>query len=96
MGFNSYLPMTMSMLDLTLSELRPCHLCLFTDRHSYLRYDSFHPEHLKNYLVYSQALHVRCITSIDSEFFFQLMELVARHFEQDYPLSIIVHQFTKV
>lgn len=66
-----------------------------TDTQAYLRYNSFHPTHLKDSLVYSQALRLKRICSEDFDYSEPLTRLAGQFLSRGYPLSIIMKQFSR-
>ena len=66
-----------------------------TDTRSFLHYDSYHPNHTKEGIVYSQALRYRLITTTDEIFLKELLELKSSLLMRGYPSKIINKMFTK-
>ena len=67
-----------------------------TDSHSYLRFESAHPDHCKRSLPYSQFLRVRRICT-RLEDFDKYGEILCHHFEnRGYPWNLLVDNFLKV
>ena len=60
-----------------------------TDAHSYLRYDSFHPDKCKNAIPYSQMLRLRKLIS-DENVFEERIEEMEKFFQHHlYPQNIL-------
>ena len=67
-----------------------------TDGHHYLHYKSFHPEHIKNSISYSQALRLIRICSSEKDFFKGHVDRIKERFlARDYPENLINEQITK-
>ena len=60
-----------------------------TDKHTYLRHESFHPKHCKKAVVYSQFLRYRRIISDDDEFDKQAATLGGFFLQRGYPIHTI-------
>ena len=60
-----------------------------TDRNTLLHHDSFHPEHIKKSIVYSQALRVRRICSDGTESELELNRLRSHFLERGYKLDFV-------
>ncbi|XP_015197558.2 uncharacterized protein [Lepisosteus oculatus] len=60
-----------------------------TDSHSYLLYSSFHPNHTKNSLPFSQFLRLRRLCSDDIDFENQALEMYSFFINRGYPSSVI-------
>ena len=56
-----------------------------TDGHQYLHYKSSHPEHIKNSILYSQALRLSRICSSEKDFKCHLDQMKERFLARDYP-----------
>ena len=66
-----------------------------TDTRSFLHYDSYHPDHTKEGIVYSQALRYRLITTTDEILLNELLELKSSLLIRGYPSEVIDEIFTK-
>ena len=60
-----------------------------TDSHSYLLYDSAHPQRCKGSIPYSQFLRVRRICSLDSDFKEHVLELTYHFMVRGYPMKLL-------
>ena len=60
-----------------------------TDKHTYLRHESFHPRHCKKAVVYSQFLRYRRIISDDEEFDKQATTLGGFFLQRGYPIRMV-------
>ena len=60
-----------------------------TDSQNYLKYDSFHPKHIKSSVVYSQMLRYRRIISSDAEFVEESKNLAAQFMRAGYPADLV-------
>ena len=60
-----------------------------TDRHTYISFTSFHPEHTKKSIIYCQTLRYKRICSDNNDFNFQLNELTKHFMSRGYPLKFI-------
>ena len=67
-----------------------------TDSHSYLRYDSHHPERCKNAIPFSQFLRLRRICSDDGDFADQVENMEQFFLSRGYPKHITNRAKTKV
>lgn len=66
-----------------------------TDTHTYLRYESFHPHHIKSSLIYSQAIRLKRICSDPVDFEHRIHDLSMQLIDRGYPLSLIKEQIAK-
>ena len=66
-----------------------------TDKHSYLAFNSFHPPHIKNSIVYSQALRYKRLCSDPSDFENKLHDLESHFLKRGYPPKLIHNNFYK-
>ena len=60
-----------------------------TDKHTYLRNESFHPTHCRKAVVYSQFLRYRRIISDNEEFEKQAIKLGGFFLQRGYPIRVI-------
>ncbi|XP_041471891.1 uncharacterized protein LOC121421287 [Lytechinus variegatus] len=67
-----------------------------TDSFSYLRFDSFHPKHIKQSIVYSQMLRFRRIISKEDEFDRQALILGRQFIRRGYPPKLISETIRRV
>ena len=67
-----------------------------TDTHTFLSYNSFHPRHIKQSIIYSQFLRYKRICSYDGIFFNDATKLLIYFLARQYPFSDILHHFNKV
>jgi hypothetical protein len=67
-----------------------------TDSHSYLLYDSAHPQRCKDSIPYSQFLRVRRICSLDSDFKTHILELTCHFMVRGYPIKLLQEAADKV
>ena len=66
-----------------------------TDTHAFLSYNSFHPRHIKQSIIYSQFLHYRHIPSNDDIFLNDATKLLKYFLARQCPFSDILHNFNK-
>ena len=66
-----------------------------TDGHQYLHFDSCHPNHVKNSIVYSQALRIKRICSSNNDFNGHLKNLTKWFLERGYPENSVKKQIEK-
>ena len=69
--------------------------CKPTDCHQYLHFNSCHPDHTKNSIIYSQALRIRKRCSDDGKFENHLAELRQWFSSRKYPETLIEGQIQK-
>ena len=67
-----------------------------TDRHRYLHFMSFHPNHTKRCFVYSQALSVSRICSRQCDFRKYISEMKTWFLRRGYPKNLIESEENKV
>ena len=67
-----------------------------TDTHTFHSYNSFHPRHIKQSIIYSQLLRYRRICSNDKIFLNDATKLFKYFLARQYPFSDILHDFNKV
>ena len=67
-----------------------------TDRYQYLDYSSFHPNHIKRSIVYSQSLRARRLCSLQSGFLKHCTEMKSWFLKRDYPENMIDEEMKKV
>ena len=67
-----------------------------TDTQSYLRYDSCHPQHIKNSLPYSQFLRLRRICSDRKDYVLHSLQMIRSFTHRGYPLTKLLDNFNKV
>jgi hypothetical protein len=60
-----------------------------TDSHSFLQYESFHPQKTKDAIPYSQFLRLRRLTSRDEDFETRKNEMMGYFTNRDYPRGIL-------
>ena len=58
-----------------------------TDTHNYLHFSSFHPDHYKCAIPYSQFLHLRRLCSEDDDFLIKSREMMTFFTQRGYPLT---------
>ncbi|KAJ8045213.1 hypothetical protein HOLleu_08171 [Holothuria leucospilota] len=83
------LPFLDVLVSLRDSSIHTSVYCKPTDRHAYLQYTSFHPNHIKESIVYSQALRLKRICADPTDFRAKLSELKLRFLDRGYPLRLI-------
>ena len=66
-----------------------------TDRHQYLHYTSFHPNHTKRSIVYSQALRVKRIYSEERDFEQHIHEIRSWFQKRAYPNKVLDEHLAK-
>ena len=67
-----------------------------TDTHAFLSYNSFHPRHIKQSIIYSQFLRYKRICSNDEIFLNDATKLFKDFLARQCPFSDILHHFNKV
>ena len=67
-----------------------------TDSHSYLHYNSCHPVHIKNSIIYSQFLRYKRICTRNTDFIDHSKELTTHLLHKAYPIKVITKQWNKV
>ena len=67
-----------------------------TDIHAFLSYNSFHPRHIKQSIIYSQFLRYKRICSDDDVFLNDATKLFKYFLARQYPFYDILHNFSKV
>ena len=67
-----------------------------TDTHAFLSYNSFHPIHIKQSIIYSQFQRSKRICSNDDIFLNDAAKLFKYFLARKYPFSDILHYFNKV
>ena len=67
-----------------------------TDKHSYLRFDSCHPPHIKQSLPYSQLLRIRHICIHYLDFITNSLEMICNFHNRGYPLADLYQQLLMV
>ena len=67
-----------------------------TDSHSYLHYNSCHPVHIKNSIIYSQFLRYKRICTRNKDFIDHSKELTTHLLHKAYPIKVISKQWNKV
>ena len=90
----------LAFLDLNVS---PENGCITTDLyiksaycHQYLHCNSAHPDHLKNSIIYSQALRLSSICTYERDFQRHGLDMKSRFLERGYSKEIIDLQMPKV
>jgi hypothetical protein len=63
--------------------------CKPTDSHSYLMYDSAHPQRCKDSIPYGQFLRIRRICSQECDYEKHVIELTAHFFNRGYPITFL-------
>ena len=58
-----------------------------TDTHNYLHFSSFHPDHCKRAIPYSQFLRLRRLCSDDDDFLIKFGEMMTFFTQRGYPLT---------
>ena len=66
-----------------------------TDTHAFLSYNSFHPRHIKQYIIYSQFLRYKRICSYDDIFLNDATKIFKYFLARQCPFSDIPHHFNK-
>ena len=97
----SYSKTSVDFLDTTLrcdtdGNLSTTLYCKPNDSHTYLQYNSAHPESVKRGLPYSEFLRVRRACTDDSDFHINSAMLAAHFIRRGYPLEILDEAFDKV
>ena len=67
-----------------------------TDRHQYLHSTSSHPNHIKRFIIYSQALRVSRICSRESDFRKHISEMKTWLLRRGYPKNLVESELKKV
>ena len=67
-----------------------------TARHQYLHHLSFHPEHTKRSIVYSQPLRVNRLYFLEKDFNYHKLNMKEWFIKRDYPESVIGKETKKV
>ena len=67
-----------------------------TDTKSLLHYTSYHPNHTKSNIIYTQALRYRLLTTDDTVLKNELNELATTLLRRGYPLNLINENFKKL
>ena len=67
-----------------------------TDTHAFLSYNSFHPRHIKQSIIYSQFLRYKRICSNDNTFLNGAIKLFKYFLARQCPFSDILDNFNKV
>ena len=67
-----------------------------TDRHQYLHSTSFHPNHIKRYVICSQALRVSRICSRECDFRKHISEMKTWFLRGGYPKNLVESEIKKV
>ena len=89
----NFLDLKVSLLDNKLSTnlyIKP------TDMHQYLHYSSSHPDHTKRSIVYSQALRLNRVCSVEADFVRRQKEMKSWFLKRGYPENIINREMEKV
>ena len=60
-----------------------------TDRHQYLLYLCFHPEHTKRSIIYSQTLRVNRLCPLEKDFNYHKLNMKEWFIKRGYPESVI-------
>ncbi|KAK2556809.1 hypothetical protein P5673_021016 [Acropora cervicornis] len=85
-------------VNLHISEDR-IHTSIFykvTDTHNYLHFSSFHPDHCKRAIPYSQFLRLRLLCSDDDDFLVKSREMMTFFSQRGYPLTSLEHGLRRV
>ena len=85
-------------VNLRISEDR-VHTSIFfkvTDTHNYLHFSSFHPDHCKRAIPYSQFLRLRRLCSDDDDFLVKSREMMTFFSQRCYPLPSLEHDLRRV
>ena len=69
--------------------------CKPTDGHQYLHYQSCHPNHIKNSIVYSQALRMKRICTHKADLETHLLDLKTWFSKRGYPEKLVVEQIQR-
>ena len=67
-----------------------------TDTHNYLHFSSFHPDHCKRAIPYSQFLRLHRLCSDDDDFLVRSREMLAFFSQRDYPCSSLENDLRRV
>ena len=67
-----------------------------TDTHNYLHFSSFHPDHCKRAIPYSQFLRLRRFCSDDDDFLIKSREMMTFFTQRGYPLTSLEQDLRKV
>jgi hypothetical protein len=60
-----------------------------TDSHSYLLYDSAHPQRCKDSIPYGQFLRIRRICSLNTDFKDHILRMTVYFLQRDYPMKLL-------
>ena len=63
-----------------------------TDRHQYLHYQYFHPDHMKSSIVYSQALRLKRNCTFEIDFNRHLVNMKDWFLARGYPEKLVKEQ----
>ena len=67
-----------------------------TDTHNYLHFSSFHPDHCKHAIPYSQFLRLRRLCSDDDDFLVKSREMMTFFTQRGYPLASLEQDLRRV
>ena len=67
-----------------------------TDTHNYLHFSSFHPDHCKRAIPYSQLLRLRQLCSDDDDFLVRSREMMTFFAQCGYPLTSLEQDLCRV
>ena len=70
--------------------------CKETDTHNYLLFSSFHPDHCKRAIPYSQFLRLRRLCSDDDDFLVKSREMMTFFTQRGYPLASLEQDLRRV
>ena len=69
--------------------------CKPTDKHCYLKYNSYHPKNCKNSGPYSQFIRIRRICSLEAHFEEHAKNLILFYQKRDYPIELLKNSLQK-
>ena len=64
--------------------------------HQYLHYKSSHPEHTKPSIIYSQALRIKRLCSLEKDFKYHISQMKSWFLKRGYPERIVTAEMSKV
>ena len=67
-----------------------------TDTHNFLHFSSFHPDHCKRAIPYSQFLRLRRLCSDDDDFLVKSREMMTFFTQRGYPLTSLEQDLRRV
>ena len=83
-------------IDLHGDRMPPKAYTKSTDTHAFLSYNSFHPRHIKQSIIFSQFQNYKHICYNDKIFLKDATKLFKYFLTRQYPISDILHNFNKV